>query len=176
VAERPENSPEIPETPTVALESVRRGDNDHGDDDHSDDGNTLSRFRGHWSTETDKLDDGDHNKGTQTVISASMIANGDDSEVDRGSSFIRNRPHNEYDTGSAETDNLPNTDQTDLITSTNSSSEAHLSIARFSEQTLALMTVSASSLSDVGEDRLTIVDIRERRCRRSRAIRTGSPQ
>jgi hypothetical protein len=42
VAERPENSPEVPETPTVALESVRRGD-----DDHSDDGNTLSHFRGY---------------------------------------------------------------------------------------------------------------------------------
>jgi hypothetical protein len=37
VAERLENSPEIPETSTVALESVRRGD-----DDHSDGGNTLS--------------------------------------------------------------------------------------------------------------------------------------
>ena len=49
VAERPENSPEIPETPTVALEGVRRGD-----DDHSDDGNALSHFRRHWSTETDR--------------------------------------------------------------------------------------------------------------------------
>jgi hypothetical protein len=53
-----------------------------------------------------------------------MIAGGGDSEVNRGSSFIRNRPHN-----------------------------------RFSEQTLALTTVSASSLSNVGEDGLTIVDI-----------------
>jgi hypothetical protein len=88
-----------------------------------------------------------------------MVAGGSDSEVDRGSSFIRNRLHNEYETGSAETDNLPNTDQTDPTTSTNSSGEAHLSIARFSEQTLALMTVSASSLSDVDKDGLTIVDI-----------------
>jgi hypothetical protein len=79
-----------------------------------------------------------------------MVAGGDDSEVDRGSPFIRNRPHNEYDTGSAETDNLQNTDQTDPIASTN---------VRFSEQTLALMTVSASSLPDVGEDGLAIVDI-----------------
>ena len=37
LAGQPENSPEIPETPTVALKSVRRGG-----DDHSDDGNTLS--------------------------------------------------------------------------------------------------------------------------------------
>jgi hypothetical protein len=42
---------------------------------------------------------------------------------------------------------------------TNSSDEVHLSIARFSEQTLALITVSASSLPDVGEDGLAIVDI-----------------
>src|SRR5271170_3641796 len=88
-----------------------------------------------------------------------MVAGGDDSEVDRGSSFIRNRPHDEYDTGSTETDNLQSTDQTDFIASTNSSGEAHLLIARFSEQALALMAVSASSLSGVGEDGLAIVDI-----------------
>jgi hypothetical protein len=82
VSERPENSPETSETPIIALESVRR------DDDHSDDGNT----------------------GTQTVTSASMVAGSGDSEVDRGSSFVRNRPHNEYDTGSVETDNLQSTD------------------------------------------------------------------
>ena len=50
-------------------------------------------------------------------------------------------------------------DRTDPIASTNSSGEAHLSIARFSEQALALMAVSASSLSGVGEDGLAIVDI-----------------
>jgi hypothetical protein len=88
-----------------------------------------------------------------------MIAGGGDSEVDRGSSFVRNRPHDEYDTGSAETDNLQSTDQTDPIASTNSSGEAYLSIARFSKQALALVAVSASSLSAVGEDGLAIVDI-----------------
>jgi hypothetical protein len=88
-----------------------------------------------------------------------MVAGGGDSEVDRGSSFVRNRRHHEYDTGSAETDNLQDTDQTEPIASTNSSGEARLSIARFSEQALALMAVSASSLSGVGEDGLTIVDI-----------------
>jgi hypothetical protein len=41
LAGQPENSPEISETPTVALKGVRRGG-----DDHSDDGNTLSHFRG----------------------------------------------------------------------------------------------------------------------------------
>jgi hypothetical protein len=52
-----------------------------------------------------------------------------------------------------------NLQKTDPIASINSSSEAHLSIARFSEYTLALMAVSALSLSDVGEDGLVIVDI-----------------
>ena len=98
-------------------------------------------------------------RGTQTITSASIVAGGGDSGVDRGSSFIRNRPHNEYDTGSAETDNLQSTDQTDPIASTNSSGDAHLLIARFSEQALALMAVSASSLSGVGEDGLAIIDI-----------------
>jgi hypothetical protein len=88
-----------------------------------------------------------------------MVAAGGDPEVDRGSSFVRNRPHNEYDTDSAEADNLQNTDQADPIASTNSSGETHLSITRFSGQTLALMAVSASSLSDVSEDGLVIVDI-----------------
>ena len=63
-----------------------------------------------------------------------MVAGGGDSEVDRGSSFIRNRPHDEYDIDSTETDNLQSTDQTDPIVSINSSGEAYLSIARFSEQ------------------------------------------
>jgi hypothetical protein len=57
-----------------------------------------------------------------------MITGGGDSEVDRGSSFVRNRPHNEYDTGSVETDNLQSTDQTEPIAG--SSGEAHLSQRR----------------------------------------------
>ena len=79
-----------------------------------------------------------------------MVAGGGDSEVDRGSSFIRNRSHNEYDTGSAETDNLQNTDQTDPIASTNSSGEVHISIARFSEQTLTTVKILDKRLSSSG--------------------------
>ena len=48
VAERPENSPEILEISTVAFESVW-----HRDDNYSNNNNSLSHFRGHWSTETD---------------------------------------------------------------------------------------------------------------------------
>jgi len=103
----PENSPEIPETPAVALESMRRGGDDHSDDP----------------------------------------------EVDQGSSL------NEYDTDSVETDNLQSTDQTEPIASTYSSGETHLSIARPSEQILALITVSASNLSDAGEDGPARIDV-----------------
>src|SRR5207248_2871373 len=88
-----------------------------------------------------------------------MVAGGGDLEIDRESSFARNRSYNEYDTDSVETDNLQSTDQTELIASTNSSGETHLSIARSSEQTLALMTISASSLSDAGEDSPAIIDV-----------------
>jgi hypothetical protein len=37
ITKRPGNSPEIPETPIIALEKMRREE-----DDHSEDGNTLS--------------------------------------------------------------------------------------------------------------------------------------
>ena len=33
--EQPKNSPEIPETPTVTLEIVRRGEDDHSEDDNT---------------------------------------------------------------------------------------------------------------------------------------------
>jgi hypothetical protein len=59
-------------------------------------------------------------------------------------------------TDSTEIGNLQSPDQTGPIASTG---EAHLLIAESSEPTLALMTVSASSLSNVGEDGLLIVDI-----------------
>jgi hypothetical protein len=57
-----------------------------------------------------------------------MITGGGDSEVDRGSSFVRNRPHNEYDTGSVETDNLQGT--------------GHLSIRSVDEDGLAIVDIS----------------------------------
>jgi len=58
-----------------------------------------------------------------------------------------------------ETDNLQSMDQTEPIASTYSSGETHLSIARPSEQILALITVSASSLSEAGEDGPAIIDV-----------------
>ena len=58
-----------------------------------------------------------------------MVASSSDSEVDQGSSL------NEYDTGSVETENLQSTNQTELI------------------------AVSASSLSDAGEDGPAIINV-----------------
>jgi hypothetical protein len=45
VIKRPENSPEVPETLTIALEKMRREE-----DDHSENGNTSFHAYGHWST------------------------------------------------------------------------------------------------------------------------------
>jgi hypothetical protein len=88
-----------------------------------------------------------------------MIARVSDSEVDRVNSFIHDILHNEHDTSSLETDMMQRIDQNGLIASTIDSDRAHLSIPESSEQTLAPMTVSASSLLDVAEDGLAIVDI-----------------
>ena len=72
-------------------------------------------------------------------------------EVDVASSSLRDRPHNEHDTGSAETDKLQRANQTEPVVNTNISDGA--------PQTLALTTVSASSLPDLGEGGPVMVDI-----------------
>jgi hypothetical protein len=73
--------------------------------------------------------------------------------TNQSSPLVRDNP------SSVEMDNLQSTDQTEFIASINDSGETHLSIARSSEQTLALMTVSASSLSDAGDDGPAIVNV-----------------
>jgi hypothetical protein len=119
-------------------------------DDYSDDGNTLLFSWTLIDWDWRKLNNENRNKSTQIVISASIIADGDNSKIDKRSSFIRNRPHNEYNISFTETDNLQNTDQTDSTASTN---------VRFSEQTLALIIVSALSLPNVSKNGLAIIDI-----------------
>ena len=61
--------------------------------------------------------------------------------------------------GSAETDNLQRANQTEPVVNTNVSDEPLLSIAESSRQTLALTTVSASSLPNLGEGGPVMVDI-----------------
>jgi hypothetical protein len=58
-----------------------------------------------------------------------------------------------------ETDNLQRTDPTDSIVNTNNSGEAPLEIAKPSEQSLAAMAASVSSLTNLNEDGLMMVDI-----------------
>jgi hypothetical protein len=81
-------------------------------------------------------------------------------EVDVASSSLRDRSHNEHGMGSAEIDNL----QRELIRPSLSSTlmlptSLLPSIAESSGQTLALTTVSASSLSDLSEGGPVMVDI-----------------
>jgi hypothetical protein len=59
ITKRPGNSPEIPETLIIALEKMRREE-----DDHSEDGNTLSYAYGHWSTATKAA----HNTASQVLL------------------------------------------------------------------------------------------------------------
>jgi hypothetical protein len=80
-------------------------------------------------------------------------------EVDVASSSLRERPYNEHDMGSTETDNLQRANQTELIVNTNVSVEPALSTAESSGQTLALTTISASSLPGLGEGGPVMVDI-----------------
>jgi hypothetical protein len=56
-------------------------------------------------------------------------------------------------------DNLQSTDQTEIIAKINGSGETYLSIARSSEQTLALMIISVSSLFSAGKDGSAIINV-----------------
>jgi hypothetical protein len=93
------------------------------------------------------------------VTGASMVAGGGDLEVERDDSFIRDQPHHEHDADSVETEALQRADQTEPVVNTNDSGEARLPIAESSQQTLAPVTVSPSSLPNAGEDGLAMVDI-----------------
>jgi hypothetical protein len=80
-------------------------------------------------------------------------------EVDVASSSLRDRSYNEHDMGSTETDNLQRANQTELVVNTNVSVEPPLSTAESSGQTLALTTVSVSSLPDLGDGGPVMADI-----------------
>ena len=114
VAERPKISPEIPETPTGALENMQREE-----DNDSDDGNTPSHLCSRSSTET--VD------GGLTVASDGGL------NAEEGRSFVRDRPHNDNDTFSVETSQLQRAGQIELVVNTNSSNEASVSIAQCSD-------------------------------------------
>ena len=77
------------------------------------------------------------------------MVNGDAAlEADRASPFVRAGPHSEHDTDSAELDDLPGADQTEPLSTTESSG-----------QILALAIALALSSPDLGKDGPVIVDI-----------------
>ena len=88
-----------------------------------------------------------------------MVAGDAALEVDGASSFVHVRPHNEQDIISVKADDLQGAGRTAPIANTPVFDEAPLSTAESSGQTLASVTVSASSLPDIGEDDPVMIDI-----------------
>ena len=75
--------------------------------------------------------------------------------------MVADDDHNEHDIDSAEMNILHRADETETMVNNNGSDEAPLTIAESSEQTLFLSTASPSSLPDVVERDLTVVDTSE---------------
>ena len=88
-----------------------------------------------------------------------MVAGDAVLESNVASSSLRDRPYNEHDTGSVKADDLQGAGRTAPVINTPVFDEAPLSTAESSGQTLASVTVSASSLPDIGEDDPVMIDI-----------------
>jgi hypothetical protein len=81
-----------------------------------------------------------------------IVAGDHNLDINRSNPLVRDVLYRAYDISSVETDNLQRTDLTDSIT--NDSEEAPLEIAESSEQPLATMTASVSSLANLNKDGL----------------------
>jgi hypothetical protein len=88
-----------------------------------------------------------------------MIAGDTALEVDGASSFVHIRPYNEHDTGSVKTDDLQGVGRIAPVVNTSVFDEAPLSTAESSGQTLASVTLSVSSLPNIGKDDPVMIDI-----------------
>lgn len=132
VAERPEISLEILETPTGALE-------------------TCGVRRTMMATMVILLLIYVHAHRQSPAIAVWMLRRG-------GLLFVID-PHDDNNTFSVETSQPQRAGQMGLVVNTNGSNEAPVSIAQCSDQTLALATVLASSLLDHGEGGLPRVDM-----------------
>jgi hypothetical protein len=153
--ERLESSLEIPETPAVVLEKIRREK-----DDPSNDNNTPSHVCECWSTATEQnLDEEYHGGSTQTIAGASVVVGDTSLEVDRTGSVVRNGPHSEHDIGSVKTNSLQRADRTDPVVNTDDSDGAFFPIAEPSGQILAPITVSALSSPNIGEGGPVMINI-----------------
>jgi hypothetical protein len=81
-----------------------------------------------------------------------MVAGDAVLESNVASSSLRDRPYNEHDKGSVKADDLQGAGRTAPVVNTPFFDEAPLSTTESSGQTLASVTVSASSLPDIGKD------------------------
>lgn len=111
IAEQPEISPEIPQTPITAVENIQ-----HGEDNNSDDGNTP--LRSHASTDTAGDD--------------SAVTGDGDLEAEEGRSFVRHRLQKD-DRTSVQTNHLQRASQIELIVNICDSYGASIPITKSSE-------------------------------------------
>jgi hypothetical protein len=88
-----------------------------------------------------------------------MVAGDAVLESNVASSSLRDRSYNGHDTGSVKVDDLQGAGRTAPVINTPVFDEAPLSTAESSGQTLASVTVSASSLPNIGEDDPVMIDI-----------------
>jgi hypothetical protein len=88
-----------------------------------------------------------------------MVAGDAVLESNVASSSLRGRSYNEHDTGFIKADDLQGASRTAPVINTPVFYEAPLSTAESFGQTLALITVSASSLLNIDEDDPAIIDI-----------------
>jgi hypothetical protein len=88
-----------------------------------------------------------------------MVAGDAVLESNVASSSLRDRPYNEHDTGSVKADDLQGAGWTAPVINTLIFDEAPLSTAESSGQTLASVTVSVSSLPNIGKDDPVMIDI-----------------
>jgi hypothetical protein len=88
-----------------------------------------------------------------------MVAGDAVLESNVASSSLRDRSYIEHDTGSVKADDLQGAGQTAPVINTPFFDEAPLSTTETSGQILASVTVSASSLSNIGEDDPVMINI-----------------
>lgn len=88
-----------------------------------------------------------------------MVAGDAVLESNVASSSLRDRSYNEHDTDSVKADDLQGAGRTASVINTSVFDEAPLSSAESSGQTLTSVTVSASSLPNIGKNDPVVIDI-----------------
>jgi hypothetical protein len=122
-------SPEIPETPTVALNDVRPKEDGYKEDD---------------------------NVPVHIYGGAARVAGNDVPEDNDNEASSRDSSHNKHDAVSVEVSKMQQTDRSESGMETDNAS---FSVAKYSDETLAPTTFFALSSPDLGESRPAIVDV-----------------